>query len=65
MTKPLPFTEASLARAVRGVERAGLFVVGVKSDGTLLVSHKPPDAVSLMPEMEQDVPASKWEDQGC
>jgi hypothetical protein len=66
MTKPLPFTEASLARAVRGVERAGLFVVGVKSDGTLLVSHnKPLDAVSLMPEMKQDVPASKWEDQGC
>jgi hypothetical protein len=65
MTKRLPFTEASLARAVRGMERAGLFVVGVKSDGTLLVSHKPLDAVSLVPEMEQDAPASKWEDRGC
>jgi hypothetical protein len=63
MTKPLPFTEASLARAIRGVERAGRFVVGVKGDGTLLVSLKPLETVSLVPEIEQDVPASKWEDQ--
>jgi hypothetical protein len=63
MTKPLPFTEASLARAIRGVERAGRFVVGVKSDGTLLIGNKPLDTASLVPEIEQDIPASKWEDQ--
>jgi hypothetical protein len=62
-TQPLPFTEASLARAIRGVERAGRYVVGVKGDGTILVSLKPLDTVSLAPEIEQDVPASKWEDQ--
>jgi hypothetical protein len=62
MTKPLPFTEASLARAIRGVERAGRFVVGVKPDGTVLVADKPLDTVSLVPEIEQDAPASKWED---
>jgi hypothetical protein len=65
MTKPLPFTEASLARAIRGVERAGRFVVGVKGDGTLLVSDRPLPIVSLVPEIEQDDRASKWEDQGC
>jgi hypothetical protein len=62
MTKPLPFTEASLARAIRGVERAGRFVVGVKGDGTLLVGARPLDTASLVPEIAQDVPASKWED---
>ncbi|WP_454619032.1 hypothetical protein [Bradyrhizobium cenepequi] len=49
MTKRLPFTEFSLARAIRGVQRAGLFVVGVKPDGTLIVSDKPLDTASLVP----------------
>jgi 20S proteasome alpha/beta subunit len=63
MTKPLPFTEASLARAIRGVERAGRFVVGVRTaDGTLLVSDKPLNTISLVPETAHDAPASKWED---
>lgn len=54
MTKPLPFTEASLARAIRGVERAGKHVVGVRPDGTLIVAERPLDPASLAPsEMEQ------------
>jgi hypothetical protein len=65
MTKPLPFTEASLARAIRGVERAGRHVVGVRADGTLIVSATPVDPSSLVPEIEQNILASKWEDQGC
>jgi hypothetical protein len=63
MSRALPFTEASLARAIRGVERAGRFVVGVKPDGTLIVGDKPIDSASLVPIVEQDAPASKWEDQ--
>ena len=35
MTRALPFTEASLARAIKAVLRAGLHVVGMKTDGTL------------------------------
>lgn len=62
MTKSLPFTEASIARAIRGVERAGRFVVGVKTDGTLLVSDKPLPAPSLVPEIVEDALPSKWED---
>jgi hypothetical protein len=49
MSKALPFTEASLARAIKGVERAGRFVVGVKPDGTLIVGDKPIDSASLVP----------------
>jgi hypothetical protein len=63
VTKALPFTEASLARAIKGVERAGRFVIGVKADGTLIVGEKPIDSASIMPVAAQDAPASKWEDQ--
>lgn len=48
-TKALPFTEASIARQIRGVEKAGRHVVGVKPDGTLIVSDKPLETVSLVP----------------
>jgi hypothetical protein len=63
MTKALPFTEASLARAIKGVERAGLFVIGVRANGTLIVGDKPIDSASMIPANGQDEPASKWEDQ--
>jgi len=56
MTRALPYTEASITRAIRGVERAGLHVVGVRvSDGTLIVADKPIDPASLVP---TDEPAS-------
>jgi hypothetical protein len=41
MTKALPFTEASIARIIKGVERAWRFVAGVRPDGTPIVSGKP------------------------
>jgi hypothetical protein len=63
MTKALPFTANGLARAIKGVELAGRFVVGVRPDGTLIVGDKPVDTTSLVPQIAQDVPASKWEDQ--
>jgi hypothetical protein len=49
MSRSLPFTEHSLARAIRGVERAGRFVWGVKPDGTLIIGDKPLDAASIVP----------------
>lgn len=63
MTRALPFTEQSLARAIKGVERAGRFVIGVKADGTLIVGYKPIDSASIVPTVAQDAAASKWEDQ--
>ena len=63
MTKALPFTALGLARAIKGVELAGRFVVGVRPDGTLIVGDKPVDTASLVPQIAQDAPASKWEDQ--
>jgi hypothetical protein len=49
VTRALPFTEASLARAIKGVERAGRFVIGVRPDGTLIVADKPIETTSLVP----------------
>lgn len=63
MTRALPFTAAGLARAIKGVELAGRFVVGVRADGTLIVGDKPVDVASLVPSDKQDQPASKWEDE--
>jgi hypothetical protein len=60
MTKPLPFTEASLARAIKGVQRAGLFVVGVKPDGTLIVADKRFDVTSLAPAEQSPPPARRF-----
>ena len=56
MTSPLPFTEASVARAIKGVKRSGHFVVGVKPDGTLIVAEKPIDVTSLVAEIAQPFP---------
>jgi hypothetical protein len=63
MTKALPFTAASIARAIRGVEQAGKIVIGVRPDGTLILGDKAVDIAALVPDARQDAPASKWEDQ--
>jgi len=48
MSRVMPFTAASLARAIKGVEKAGRFVVGVRlADGTLIIADKPVDTASL------------------
>lgn len=72
MSKRLPFTEFSLARAIRGIQRAGLFVVGVKPDGTLIVSDKPLDTTTLVPVEGADSSditrgdlAASWDDFRC
>ncbi len=56
MTRALSFTAASLARAIKGVEAAGRHVVGVKSDGTLIVGDKPVNVASLVPQDAQPSP---------
>jgi hypothetical protein len=59
MTKALPFTALGLARAIKGVELAGRFVIGVKPDGTLIVGDKPVETASLVPPDAQDTPAPR------
>jgi hypothetical protein len=56
VTRSLPFTEASIARLIKGIERAGRFVVGVKPDGTIIVGDKPVETSSLVPVEPQSSP---------
>lgn len=62
MTRRLPFTVISLARAIKGVERSGSFVIGVMADGTLIVGDTAVKTASMIPLQGQNAPASKWED---
>lgn len=63
MTKPLPFTAAGLARAIRGAELAGKCVIGIRPDGALILGDKPVATDAFAPPTRQNEPASKWEDQ--
>jgi hypothetical protein len=65
MTKALPFTALSLARAIKGVELAGRFVIGVRPDGTLIVGDKLIETASMVPLVSDNAAPSKWEDQGA
>ncbi|MET4802513.1 hypothetical protein ABIA96_005107 [Bradyrhizobium sp. LB11.1] len=62
MTKSLPYTQASLRRAILAVESAGKFVIGVRPDGTLIVGNEPFDVSSLTPANDNVKSRSKWED---
>lgn len=66
MSRPLPFTAASITRLIKGIEAApGHFVVGAKPDGTLIIGDKAIETTSLVPVPVpvQNDPAFEWEDQ--
>ena len=44
MTKPLSFTKANIRRRIDAVIDAGLRVIGIAPDGTVLVGDVPKDA---------------------
>lgn len=41
MTKALPYTRAGLKRAILAAREAGLYVIGMRPDGTLIFSESP------------------------
>jgi len=59
MTKPLPYTQASIRRRIAAARAEGLRVVGIANDGTVLVDD------GENPERRVAAPAtapSKWQD---
>ena len=58
MSRALPFTEASIARAIKGVKRAGHFVHGVRPDGILIIGDKPVETASLVPVDKEPSPTA-------
>ena len=59
MTRALPFTQASINRAVKAARKAGLRVTGISANGTVLVQEGDEPLV-IPPGMEQTRPPSKW-----
>jgi hypothetical protein len=43
MTKAVGFTQSSLTRAINSARKAGLHIMGITADGTVLVSEMPVD----------------------
>jgi hypothetical protein len=61
MTRALPFTQASLRRAIEAARKAGLNVTGIRPDGTVIVRESTEIVVDALSGRETD-PISKWED---
>lgn len=65
MTKAMPFTEATIRRAVSGARKAGLRVVAIRADGTVIVhdGDGAPPPLPYTPVVGETAPSpSKWED---
>ncbi len=64
MTRPLPFTQASLRRAIAAARKEGLRVRGIRPDGTLIVDDGDNNAIDVAAALIDDEAdaASKWED---
>lgn len=65
MTRPPPFTQAGLCRAIKAARKAGLRVTGIRPDGTVIVTENNEKISTFPPQADLDgqfaVP-SKWED---
>ena len=61
MTRPLPFTEYSLRRAITAARKAGLRVTGIRPDGTLIV-HEGTETLVNIALIDQTEAPSRWED---
>ena len=53
MTRVVPFTQASVRRAIAAAQRAGLEVTGIRPDGTVIVTkNSPQPEKSIDPDSE-------------
>jgi hypothetical protein len=60
MSRALPYTVGSIARRIKGIEKAGRFAIGLRPDGTLIIGDKPMEPASLAPPIpEQSVPLKR------
>lgn len=62
MTARLPFTQASVRRAVKAARKEGLYVLGIRPDGTVIVGDKPAAGIPATPQTPDNAESSKWED---
>jgi hypothetical protein len=53
MTEKLPFTQQSIRRAIEAARKAGLHVLAIRADGTVIVGEHPVDGSKLVPTAPQ------------
>jgi hypothetical protein len=61
MSRPVTFTQASLRRAIAAAQSAGLKVIGIRADGTVMVSEAVEDGATPLDSREASLAAS-WDD---
>lgn len=54
MTRKVPFTQASLCRAIEAARKAGLRVTGIRPDGTLVVEDHSNPQSDGKPDVERE-----------
>ena len=60
MTKAVPFTRASLRRAILAAEACGKHVIGIRPDGTLILGDQAIDTEKFGP-AKDDSDLSRWQ----
>jgi hypothetical protein len=60
VTRTVPFTQASLRRAILAAEAAGKHVIGIRPDGTLIIGDHAIDTEKFGPGKD-DGDLSKWQ----
>lgn len=64
MTKPIPFTQAQIRRAIAAAKKAGLQVVGIRPDGTIIVCDGKLQTEEVLRAVFRDsvyVPGNAWD----
>jgi hypothetical protein len=65
MTDKLPFTQQSVRRAIEAARKAGLHVLAIRADGTIIVGEHPIDGSKLVPAAPlsaEEAADAKWRD---
>jgi hypothetical protein len=62
MTTRLPFTQAKVTRAIAAAKKAGLRVVGIRPDGTVLVQEGDAPIVPADAERQTAPAGTSWDD---
>jgi prophage tail gpP-like protein len=63
VTARLPFTERSLRRAISAARKSGLYVTGIRPDGTLIVSAVDNSSTAPNQDLDHRQPeATRWGD---
>ena len=64
MTKPIPFTQAQIRQAIAAAKKAGLQVVGIRPDGTIIVCDGKLQTEEVLRAVFRDsvyVPGNAWD----